>query len=123
MSAIIQKSKSRIVYVYPSRCQEDIVQAKIVKNIVECIIPVRSDEHGIPLYRCCIEKFLSMQYLDLLDLSSRITRKDISPFRLSWQVVGLKKTLQSFIKEYVIRVLKKIRKTMKRKEYIHKKEL
>ena len=119
----MQQSKPHIIYVYPSNCQEDVVQAKIAKNIVECIIPVKSDEHGVPLYKCCIEEFLSMQYIDILDLSSKITQKGISPLRLSRQVVGLGLTLQSFIKEYIIRVLKKIRKTTRRMKKYLKNEL
>ncbi|MBO5185712.1 MAG: hypothetical protein J6B91_01490 [Prevotella sp.] len=99
--------KGNIVYMYPTKSECDIVQSTLLKkghneaNII--YFPMKAKTHGIPLYKPCIKKFISLDLNEIQKIKSCfIKNNEISLFLFSLKLLGIKGTIKGLVIELIL---------------------
>lgn len=105
----IEENKPNIIYMYPALNRSDRIQASGVGEKIECVFPIKSNKHGVPLYRHCIIPFLRLNYQEINSLCIKIGG-EVTPFVMSIYLVGIFGTIGGIVKETIILSWKMLKK-------------
>ena len=96
----IRKSQSVFYYIYPSLCEQDIIQAEFAKKCknVRCISFV-SNKHGSPVLSFSLPILLSMDNDELENIYQKNKRHAFQPILFSVYVSGFRKTIIFIVKK------------------------
>ncbi len=94
---------------YPALNKGDRIQASVAGKKIECVFPIKSDKHGIPLYRYCIIPFLRLSYQEINLLCMKVGG-GVTPIEMSVYLVGIFRTIGGVGEEWFMWFLKKVKK-------------
>lgn len=101
-----------IFYFYPTRCDEDVAQYNIIRNIFNKklhVFAVRFAQHGTPIYGESVRKTLSIEPDRLVTLCERYNQKEISRMKYMADTSGLAKACIIGIGSFTKKILKRIK--------------
>lgn len=95
--------KSNMVYICPMNSYSDIIQyERLINNTLTLrqiqdkqivIFPLRSKTHGVILNAFCLARLLDMSFSEIFKFRQLFVSSKISPWYLSFRLVGINKTL------------------------------
>lgn len=97
----------KMVYLYPYDCESDIIQSKLLIRNGQIVIPIKSNQHGVPMYHNLIDNFINMKYDNLREIFHDETI--CNKFEFAIKVGGVNKALWGLFLEYAIETAKIIK--------------
>lgn len=111
LKPIIESSSAPIYYIAPCKSEQDIYHMRHIENVGNVkIIALKSNHHGVVMYKENVKLFISLSPDELERLYTNFRGKEVSRFYFSVKLAGMRGTLLALKNEALrlfSRVLKK----------------
>lgn len=98
LKPFLLKSQVPVYYVVPLNCETDLYHWNRIKDVpnIGCL-RFNSKHHGVVMFKANLEKFVSMNCMELDNIFQKWSGKLISPFRFSVHLIGFRKPFMYLI--------------------------
>lgn len=109
LKPIIDTGETPIFYVVPKKNKMDAYQYSHIKNCKN-VYPIifNSYHHGTVMYKCNLEKFISLEYADIFNIYLKYKDRIVSPFKFSIKLSGVNKTVANCFIEVQKQISKRL---------------